>query len=201
VLYQLAGYFYQIGLYREAISTAEILLNGSRTPIGKAPRTIAALAYPIAYYDLVLPGAQKYGVDPLLVFSVIRQESLFQSYAQSSALAQGLMQIIPDTGSYIAQKLAWADYQNSDLFRPFININFGIYYLKENLDRFKGSTYAALAAYNGGPASSDEWMRISGGDPDLFLQAIDYDETQTYVRKIYEQYNAYAAVYGIRSAP
>ncbi len=197
-LYQLATYFYQIGLYREAINTAAILIDGAKINVLQAPRYIAALRYPIAYYDLVLPAAQKYGVDPLLVFSLIRQESLFESFATSSAAAQGLMQIIPDTGAYIAGKLNWPDYQNSDVYRPYINVTFGVWYLKEQLDTFQGNTYAALAAYNAGPASSTEWMRISNGDPDLFLQAIDIDQTQTYVRRIYEQYAVYAEIYSTK---
>jgi soluble lytic murein transglycosylase len=197
-LYQLASYFHDIGLHREAISTAELLINVAKVSPAQAPRYLAALAYPIAYADLVLPTTKKYEVDPLLVFSLMRQESLFESFAQSYAAAQGLMQIIPDTGRYIADKLKWPAYQNSDLFRPYINVEFGVFYLKEQLDTFKGNKYAALAAYNAGPGASAAWMKSSGGDPDLFVQAIEYNETQTYVRKIYEQYQVYAAIYGAK---
>ena len=108
------------------------------------------------------------------------------------------MQIIPTTGDYIAGKLNWPDYQTSDLYRPYINVAFGIDYLKEQLDTFDSNTYAALAAYNAGPEASRTWFKISNGDPDLFLQAIDYDQTQTYVRRIYEQYSDYAAIYGVK---
>ncbi|PJF36962.1 MAG: hypothetical protein CUN49_02680 [Candidatus Thermofonsia Clade 1 bacterium] len=197
-LYQLASYYYRIGHYREAINAAAKLIDGSGQPVTQVPKYIAALRYPIAYADLVLPAAQQYGVDPLLVFSVIRQESLFQSAATSSAQAQGLMQIIPTTGSYIASKLGRRDYQNSDLYRPHINVPFGVYYLYEQLQAFNGNVYAALAAYNGGPGNSATWLRISGGDPDLFLQAITFSETRTYVRRIYEQYAVYAAIYAAR---
>lgn len=197
-LYQLGSYFYHIGLYKEAINAAATLIDGAKINVMQAPRYIAALRYPIAYYDLVLPAAQKYNVDPLLILSLIRQESLFEGFATSYASAQGLMQIIPTTGEYIAQKLNWPDYQNSDIYRPYINVQFGVWYLKEQLDTFNGNTYAALAAYNAGPDASSEWYRISNGDPDLFLQAIDYDQTQTYVRRIYEQYEVYAAIYGAK---
>ena len=197
-LYQLASYFYRIGLYQEAIATAQLIMDAGHVAPSQAPRYIAALAYPIAFNDLVLPIAQKEGVDPLLVFSLIRQESLYQAGATSSAAAQGLMQIIPTTGDYIAAKLNWPDYQTSDLYRPYINVAFGIDYLKEQLDTFNGNPYAALAAYNAGPNASQIWFKISNGDPDLFLQAIDIDQTQTYVRRIYEQYSDYAAIYGAR---
>jgi soluble lytic murein transglycosylase len=195
-LYQLAGYFYEIGLYRESITTGDLLIRASGATAGTVPRYIGGLAYPIGYGDLVIPAAQKYGIDPLLVFSLIRQESLYESYARSFAAAQGLMQIIPDTGVYIAAKLQWAGYQNSDLYRPYLNVQFGTYYLKEQLDTFKGNKFAALAAYNAGPGASLGWVRIAGDDPDLFAQTIDYEETRTYVRRIYEQYQFYAAIFG-----
>ena len=197
-LYQLATHFQSIGLYRQSIEAAARLIDQAQIRTVEAPKYIAALRFPIAYYDLVLPEAQKYDLDPLLVFSLIRQESLFQGIATSSAQAQGLMQIIPDTGAYIAMKLGWADFQNSDLYRPHINVVFGIYYLAEQLQTFDGNVYAALAAYNGGPGNSAEWLRISNGDPDLFVQAISFDETRAYVRRIYEQYETYAAIYAAR---
>jgi soluble lytic murein transglycosylase len=197
-MYQLATYYYRIGLYREAIETTAKLLDNAKIPTSDAPKAIAALRFPIAYYDLVLPNAQKYNIDPLLVFSIIRQESLFEGVATSYAAAQGLMQIIPSTGAYVARKLSWPDYQNSDIYRPYVNVTFGIYYLHEQLDTFQGNVYAALAAYNAGPGASSEWFRISNGDPDLFIQAISYDQTQTYVRRIYEQYDSYRDIYGAK---
>lgn len=196
-LYQVATYCYEIGLYREAINAAAKLLDGAKVPTERAPRFIASLRFPIAYFDLVLPQAEQYGVDPLLVFSLIRQESLFEGLATSSAQAQGLMQVIPSTGQYIAAKLQWPGYQNSDLYRPHVNVAFGVYYLYEQLQTFDGNVYAALAAYNGGPGNSAQWFRASNGDPDLFLQAITFDETRLYVRRIYEQYHTYRAIYGV----
>jgi soluble lytic murein transglycosylase len=195
-MYQLASFFYRIGLYRDMIETTAKLLDDAKVETLDAPKSIAAMRFPIAYYDLVLPITQRFTVDPLLVFSLMRQESLFEGAATSSAVAQGLMQIIPDTGQYIAMKLNWPNYQNNDVYRPYINVTFGVFYLKEQLDTFNGNVYAALSAYNGGPGNAAEWFRISNGDPDLFIQAISYDETQTYVRRIYEQYEMYSRIYG-----
>ncbi len=200
-LYQLASYYYRLGLFRECIEAAAVLIDGAKIQTYDTPKYIASLRYPIAYYDLVLPSAQKYKLDPLLVFSLIRQESLYQGFVTSYAQAQGLMQIIPSTGQYIAQKLKWPNYSNSDLYRPYINVQFGIYYLAEQLQTFDNNPYAALAAYNGGPGNSAEWLRISNGDPDLFIQAISFEETQLYVSRIYEQYEVYRAVYGAKSTP
>jgi soluble lytic murein transglycosylase len=197
-LYQLASFYSRIGLHRFGIEAAAKLIDMAKIPTVNAPKYIAALRFPIAYYDLVLPETEKYGLDALLVFSLMRQESLFEGFATSSAQAQGLMQIIPDTGRYIAVKVGRTDYTNSDLYRPYVNVPFGVYYLQEQLQTFNGNVYAALAAYNAGPGASAEWMRISGGDPDLFLHTVAYDETKTYIRRIYEQYEIYRAIYVAR---
>jgi soluble lytic murein transglycosylase len=197
-LYQLAAHLYYSGLNKESIYCAADLIDMAKIPTNLAPKYLAALRFPPDYSDLVLPAAQKNGVDPLLVFSVIRQESVFEGEATSYAAAQGLMQIIPDTGVYIARKLGWTNYQNSDIYKPYINVQFGVYYLKEQLDTFNAFTYAALAAYNAGPGYSSGWYQASNGDPDLFLQAISLDETKAYVRRIYEQYGMYKRIYAAK---
>ncbi len=194
--YQLAIFFRDEGLYKLSITAAADLITAAGIDTTQAPSYIARLRYPVYYKDLVLPSAQEYNLDPLLVFSVIRQESLFEGFATSYAAAQGLMQIIPDTGQWIAMQLGWADYQNSDVYRPFINVQFGTYYLRFVMDSVDNLPYAALAGYNGGPGNAAQWLSISGPDLDLFVQTIGYDETREYVRRIYEQYNVYRTLYG-----
>jgi len=108
-----------------------------------------------------------------------------------------LMQIIPDTGQWIALQLGWRDYQNNDVYRPYVNVAFGTYYLRYVMDSLDGLPYAALAGYNGGPGNAAQWLSISGPDLDLFVQTISLDETRTYVRRIYEQYDVYRALYGV----
>ena len=65
----------------------------------------------------------------------------------------------------------------------------------DQLDTFSGNTYAAIGGYNAGPEASREWLRISNGDPDLYVQAVSIDSTQMYVRRAYEQYEMYALIY------
>ncbi len=194
--YQLAIYFRDLGLYRLSINAAADLITDAGVDTTQAPSYIARLRYPAYYKELVLPAAAENALDPLLMFSLIRQESLFEGFATSYAAAQGLMQIIPDTGQWIADRLGWPNYQNSDVYRPYINVKFGAYYLRYVMDMMDGLPYAALAGYNGGPGNATQWLSISGPDLDLFVQAISYDETRTYVRRIYEQYNVYRELYG-----
>ncbi len=195
-LYQLALYLRDLRLYRLSITAAAKLIDAAGVDTVQAPGAIARLRYPAYYRDLVLPAATEHNLDPLLVFALIRQESLFEGFATSYAAAQGLMQIIPDTGQWIAQKLGWRDYQNSDVYRPYVNVAFGTYYLRYVMDTLDGLPYAALAGYNGGPGNAAQWLSISGPDLDLFVQTIGFDETRTYVRRIYEQYSVYRTLYG-----
>ncbi len=196
--YQLAVYFSDIGLYRSSIIAAAALLEHAGVSNFDAPEYLVRLRYPIYYKDLVLPEAEKQQVDPLLVFSLIRQESLFEGFATSFAAAQGLMQIIPTTGYEIYTKLGWPqDYQNSDVYRPYVNVTYGVFYLRFVLDFVDNVPYAALAGYNGGPGNAWEWLQISGPDLDLFIQTIAFDETKLYVERIYEQYTVYREIYGV----
>lgn len=194
--YQLAHFYSQLGVYRLSIEAAARLVIDSGQSTFEVPSYIARLRYPIYYNDLVIPYSQQYELDPLLVFSLIRQESLYQGFATSFAYAQGLMQIIPDTGYWVAEQLQWPNYQNSDLYRPYVNVAFGTYYLRWTLDFVGGYEYAALAGYNGGPGNASTWLDISGPDIDRYVQTITFDETELYVTRIYEQYYAYRHLYG-----
>jgi soluble lytic murein transglycosylase len=148
------------------------------------------------YADLIMPAAQDYDFNPLFLFSVVRQESLFESFVRSSAAARGLMQIIPSTGETIARNLGWPEnYTDDDLYRPTISIRFGVDYLHDQRNRFKGDLYAALAAYNGGPGNAMAWKALSGDDPDLFLEVIRFSETRSYIQRIYEIFSIYRRLY------
>ena len=142
--------------------------------------------------------AQGESFDPLFLYSVLRQESLFEPFAASSASASGLMQIIPATGQEIASALGWPDYSRTDLYKPYVSIKFGTYYLARQRDGLDGDLYAALAAYNGGPGNAVRWKSASGGDPDLFYETVSYNETRLYIRRIVEYYEMYKKLYGVK---
>ena len=193
--YQLARYFAQLGLYRSSIVAAATLLQQLGATPFDTPRYLGRLAFPVYYADLIRPLAEQYGFDPRLQFALVRQESLFESFAQSGAVAQGLSQVIPDTGAWIAQRLAWPNYENADLFKPYVGLNFGAYYLSEQLSNFDGRVQAALAAYNGGPGNAARWLETAGGDFDLFVDTVDFPETRLYIERIYEGFNVYRHLY------
>jgi soluble lytic murein transglycosylase len=194
--YRLASYFSEIGLYRSSILCAVrvIGLSPAEGPL-QAPRYLSSLAYPTYYEDLAVDVAEDYRLDVRLVFALIRQESLFESLAYSSASAHGLMQVIPATGAEIAEQLGWsATYQTSDLYRPHVSLRFGTFYLAQQRDRFDRLD-AALAGYNGGPFNAAIWLEEAGGDPDAFFEVISLAETRLYLERIKEHYAVYRTLY------
>jgi len=199
--YRLANYLLDLGLYRSAIFAARqvLTLAGMDTNAKSltAPNYFNHVRYGAYYQDLIVPVAQQNDLDPLFLFSMVRQESLFEGFIHSTAGARGLMQIMPSTGATIAQNMGWPqDYIADDLYRPVISLNLGAHYLRANLDYFDGDLFAALAAYNSGPGNAEIWLNLAGGDPDLFVEVVRFEETRTYIRSIYENYIVYRSLYG-----
>ena len=154
------------------------------------------LAFPEGYKELVESAANELQIDPLLVYAVMMQESEFDEKAVSGAGAVGLLQIMPGTGEMIARKLSHPSFKQDKLFLPAINISFGAWYLKTMITRFKGNLPLAVAAYNAGPNTVDEWLKKWGGlDTDEFVENIPYQETRKYVERVIGYYEAYKTIY------
>jgi soluble lytic murein transglycosylase len=93
--------------------------------------------------------------------------------------------------------LGWPpDYETVLLYRPYVSLRFGTYYLAQQRDRFEGRVEPALAGYNGGPSNAQRWLERAGDDADLFLETITFSETHLYVRRIKEHFAIYQALYG-----
>jgi soluble lytic murein transglycosylase len=197
-LYQLALALRERGLYRLSIlCTRRLILLSPAESVGQAPRFLQRLTYPLYFDDLILAEAQANDLNPLLLFALIWQESLFQGQATSHAGAQGLTQVIPPTGEWIALQLRWRDYQPEHLYRPYLNVKFGAWYLARQLRDFDNDLFAALAAYNGGPGNAARWLElVEDGDDDLFVESISNAETELYVKRVYEHYAKYQELYG-----
>ena len=198
--FRLANHLYDIGLYRSAIFAAREVLSlaglQSQSASLTAPAYFNHVRYGLYYHDLILAEEQRYNLDPLFMFSVIRQESLFEGFVRSSAGARGLMQVIPSTGAQIASELGWPlGYEEDNLYRPYVSIRFGSYYLNKNRNLLGGSVYGSLAAYNAGPGNALVWKDLAGDDPDLFLEIVRFEETRNYIRFIYEIYDTYRKLY------
>jgi soluble lytic murein transglycosylase len=160
------------------------------------PDDLWRVAYPLAYGDLVADASDEQDVSPLLLLALVRQESFYDPLAGSSAGALGLTQVIEPTGIAIADDLGVVDFTLTDLFRPRLSLRFGASYIADQLDAFDGNEYHALAAYNGGPGTAADAIDAAGDDVDLFVEALEFDETRLYVKLVMENYARYRQLYG-----
>lgn len=197
-LYALALYLRQQHLHDLSIRCAERIVEMAVREQDDAPTFLLRLIYPTPYAHLIVPQARANGVDPLLFFAMVRQESLFDRYATSWAEARGLTQVIPSTGAGIAERLGFSPFRLEDLYRPVVSVRFGVWYLAQQLRTFEGQAVPALAAYNGGPGNALRWAGSVTPVPDLdhFVEAVDFDETRGYIERIYTSYWIYRQLYG-----
>jgi soluble lytic murein transglycosylase len=189
------------GFPRAAFSAGFSITN--RAPADSAiPAAILRMRYPAPWPDLVQRYADQRGVDPLLIYAMMRQESAFDPRAGSSAGAFGLTQFIAGTATDVARSLG-RDVRFQDLARPVLAIEFGAFYLSTRIREFDGSVYEGLAAYNGGATNAARWRRGAGDPPDVdrFLETIDFSETESYIRLVLENYAWYRHLYGGAPAP
>jgi peptidoglycan lytic transglycosylase len=119
-----------------------------------------------------------------LIYSVMRQESLYRTDAVSSAGAQGLLQLMPDTARRTARTWKQPKPAEDALFDPNVAITLGAAHLRTLLDRFGGQTVVALAAYNGGPNAAARWIPLQPVEADVWIENIPYNETRSYVQRI-----------------
>jgi soluble lytic murein transglycosylase len=141
------------------------------------------LIYPLAYWDRIA-GQGRERLSPYFVLAVIREESHFRVDADSRAGAKGLMQLMPSTAAALARDHGLPDEEQA-LLEPGTNIALGTLYLERLAQRFDGNPLHIAAGYNAGPATVGRWLRTMGGlPPDEFIEAIPYEETQNYVKKV-----------------
>ncbi|MHB8126724.1 MAG: lytic transglycosylase domain-containing protein [Desulfitobacteriaceae bacterium] len=154
------------------------------------------IIYPYPHRTVIEKYATLYGVDPLLVVSVIREESKFLPQSESHKGAKGLMQIMPSTAQSIAKGLGDKDYNDQDLVIPEKNIQYGTWYLASLKKEFDNNFILMLAAYNGGRGHVKEWINTNQINlAQLRQQDIPFQETRQYVEKVLKSYRIYNKLY------
>jgi len=139
--------------------------------------------------------AAEFGVDPLLLVAIVRQESVFDAQALSPAGARGLAQLLPGTAALTARGLDVTFYPEW-ITVPDLNLHLGAAHLQELLQRFDGRVEVAAAAYNAGGAAVARWLsRPGAADPDEFVELIPFQETRGYVRAVLRNREVYRALY------
>jgi soluble lytic murein transglycosylase len=150
----------------------------------------------------VWTASHQHGIDPFLILSLMRQESLYDVTAVSHAGAHGPMQILPRTAHLMALEFGDTEFMSPDLEDPASAIPYGVAYLGLLMERYQGSYPLALASYNGGPFNVAAWHAARGGDTpmDLWVELIPYRETRGYVKKVSRNYAIYIDLYGPKGA-
>jgi soluble lytic murein transglycosylase len=162
----------------------------------RSSEELARYRYPLAYWDMVQKLAKENGIDPHLVVSLIRQESLFDPRAVSPAAALGLMQLLHSTATRTAARAKLSPPPRERLFEPEVNLTLGIHHLKELLQKYSNSLIKAIAAYNAGENAVARWeTTLAVADEDEFIERIPYPETQLYVKLVLRNLRIYRNLY------
>jgi soluble lytic murein transglycosylase len=148
------------------------------------------------YRELAQEAARENGIDEAWVFGLMRQESRFVNVARSSVGASGLMQIMPATARWIAQRLGIKRFDPDEMRDPAKNIQFGAYYLKHVQNTLDGSPVLATAAYNAGPTRAQRWRDTRPMEAAVYIESIPFAETRDYVKKVMSNAMYYAMRFG-----
>jgi soluble lytic murein transglycosylase len=191
----LARQAHEAGVHSVAIR-ALFQLEGLVPNSSLLPDPLLRVLYPTPYSDLVRDAARQEGIDPLLLYALMRQESLFDEGAVSSVGALGLGQVMPATGAGIAQQLGMQEFETSMLLHPAVSVRFAAFYISRQIAQMDNNMLAGLSAYNGGPGNAFRWIDEHGlEDMDYFAESIDFYETRAYVKAVYAQYDLYRRLY------
>lgn len=160
-----------------------------------AGREMEKHTYKLLYADEITASAKEFELDPYLVAAMIHCESGNRPEAVSRAGAVGLMQIMPETGEWIAGKLDVNGYEPQKLTEPAFNIRLGCWYLRFLLDRYEQDRPSALAAYNAGHGNVDKWKNDPAISVEGQLKNIPFAETEQYLEKVQRAYEKYKTLY------
>ena len=151
--------------------------------------------YPLAYWDIITQEARARRLDPHQVAGLIRQESVFDPRARSSAKAYGLMQLLVSTGALVARKYGIdRDITEQALYEPRLNIQLGTGYMRDQFDKYGRIEYVA-AAYNAGPGRVVQWRQTLPLEMDEWAEAIPFKETRGYVQGVVRNQLQYERLY------
>lgn len=161
-------------------------------PPVNAPKEFVELAFPRVHFGETIRTSAKHAVDPYLVWSVIRQESLYDASAVSPAGALGLMQVTPGATGLVRKGKPVPAKVIARILEPEENLAFGIRILARNLQSFRGRLVPAIASYNADIRKVRQWVRRNGNmKQDEFIESIPFLETRLYVKKVLANYRAY----------
>ena len=173
-----------------------------RRPANNLPTDFWELVYPRPFIKSIEVSASSFGINPILLFSLMRQESRFDHQARSPVGAIGLFQIMPYTAASLAPSADVAEIVTKDgidetmLTKPSINSMIAAKLTSNLLNEFNMSIAPTIASYNAGEKRVAIWWKAAHGlSNDFFVDTIPYSETRRFVREVLANYSAYQRVY------
>jgi soluble lytic murein transglycosylase len=187
---------------RELLTAAEIAKRNEMydRAIGAADKTVAvhdfSLRYLAPYRSELQAHIREHGLEEAWVYGLMRQESRFAIAAKSNTGAAGLMQIMPSTARWVANKLGFKSYRNALIHQLDTNLRIGTYYMKSVLSQSENSPVLASAAYNAGPVRALQWRGDLPLEGAIYAETIPFEETRDYVKKVMSNTVYYANQFG-----
>lgn len=178
-------------------NTSVVLARDAMEKLPKKPKKTDfrwRLVYPVHYYDII----KDYEIDnnPVLLLSIIKEESHFDTKATSAVGAKGLMQLMPQTANEVKNNYGLSFDNPNFLYVPKNNIQLGSLYFSHLKKLNQNSEFYAVLSYNGGLGMVNSWKNtLNYKDRDDFLEQIPYSETQNYLKKVYKAYWNYSRIY------
>ena len=183
---------------KQIITAAELAARNEwvDNAINTAEKTKAmhnfALRYPMPHLETMKAYAKVNQLDEAWVYGLIRQESRFIKLAKSRVGASGLMQVMPATAKWIANRLGEKAFKQHMIHELDTNVKYGTHYLKFTMDKMDGQAVMATAAYNAGPGRPKRWALSRPVDAEIYAELIPFNETRDYVKKVMANAHYYA---------
>lgn len=179
-----AQFAQQLGIYDRAINAADKTRDEHDY----------SLRYLAPYRERIEPNAKSRALDTGWVYGLMRQESRFVTAARSGVGAQGLMQVMPATGQWVAGKLGMKGYNAGWLQDPDTNVMLGTTYMRMVLEGLDNHPVLASAAYNAGPGRAKRWKDTKPLEGAVYAESIPFNETRDYVKKVMANSIIYTAL-------
>ncbi|MCQ2104273.1 MAG: transglycosylase SLT domain-containing protein [Fibrobacter sp.] len=195
-LYEYGKLFYEVGETAAGYRLARQFQNNiDRRRLMTPPIDVLHYLYPVPYKDQVKFHSGD-RIDPFFVYSVMRQESIFNFEIASPVGACGLLQIMPATGKMLAKLENLENFDPKQLYNAYMNIRLGIRYLVDLKAEYNNDYMYVLGNYNAGPKPTKRWQAAGQGLPwDIRAEEVSYWETRDYVKRVMGNYWIYQEIY------
>ncbi len=165
-----------------------VWLAGAIIIVALVYNVAAKSTYPLEYTDLVLLKSNENNIPRNLILAVIREESRFKPEQVSKVGAVGLMQVMPKTAEWIAEKRG-IKYDANKLSDPDVNIDLGVWYIRYLYNQFDNNDTLAIEAYNAGITNVMAWEKKNPN-------SIEFAETEAFVKRVKKSWEKYDTYYG-----